>query len=286
MSSILLLYRPKSDNAVFSWGSWRAALPLANMTDRRLSRVARSTDAALVSTRFRVELTQEETFQALVMGPMNVTNGYQYRIRTYTDATFVTPVIDTGWIKPFSGTSGDALSLEWEDSNFWLGIAPFDDDERGIFLIHSFAAPVAGQYWSFEIDDIFNPDGFIDIGRLFMPVAWSPSVNYSYDGNGLTFRDNSLASETLGGSTDYWRRINPRVFRFALSFLAEEEGYAEAYPFMRVAGYDGEVFVIPDPNDAAHIQKRSFLGIVRSMDALSQTAFGLVGTGFQIEEII
>lgn len=287
MGSILLNFNPKSDAAVLSGGDWRTTLPLANLTQPRLSRVARSTDTELTSTLFNVALPQEETFEVLILGPMNTTSGYQYRIRSWPDGTFTgTPDSDTDWIKPFEGSSGDPLELEWEDPNFWLGIIPFDDDERGVFLIHVFDAPVTGQFWSFELDDQFNPDGYIQISRLFMPETWAPSLNYGYNGNGLTFRDNTLAARTLSGSTARWRRLNPRVFRFAFDALPQDEGYADAYPFMRVAGYDGEVFVIPDPDDTAHIQKRSYLGTVTRMDGLSQAMYGLIGTGFEIEEII
>lgn len=285
MSNILLLFRPKSDTASLSWGSWRSSLPLSNVTDPRLSRVARSSNAALTSTRMRVSLPQVQGFRALVLGPMNVTQGYKYRIRSYSNPGFNNgPVSDTGWVQPTTGPSGDALELEWEDPNFWLGIVPFADEERGIYLIHVFATQTFGQYWSFEIDNQFNPDGYVQIGRLFMADWWMPSVNYGYGDNNLTFGNNSLVSQALGGSKSRYRRVNPRVFRLGLDFLQETEGFDEAYDFMRYVGYDREVFVIPDPDDAESIQARSFLGTINQMNGLSQTMFQILGTGFEIEE--
>ena len=38
------------------WGSWQAALPLTNLQDRRLAKVARSTDATAASTQFMLQL--------------------------------------------------------------------------------------------------------------------------------------------------------------------------------------------------------------------------------------
>lgn len=281
---MLLLFQPKSDAATLSWGSWRAALPLNNMLTERLARVARSTDATLANTRFRVTLNEALSFSALVLAGTNVTTSVKWRIRSYTDDTFVTPDFDSDWIEPFIGI---AENLEWGDPNWWLQLVPFDDDERRINLIHIFAtAPTARQHWSFEIDDESNPAGVIDIGRLFMPLAWEPSINYGYGSNGLSFVDNTLRSQTLGGSEDAWRRINPRIFRFAIDYLPESEAYQKAYPLMRVAGFNGEVFVIPDKDDAQFMQQRSFLGRISQMDGIDQVAFQLAGTGFEIKETI
>lgn len=281
---MLLLFQPKSDTATLSWGSWRAALPLNNMLTERLARVARSTDATVESSRFRVTLNSASSFQALALVGTNVTTAVRWRIRSYEDDEFEIVDFDSGWLEPFVGLAED---LEWGDPNWWLRRIPFDDEERRINLIHVFATtPAARQHWSFEIDDTTNPTGVIDIGRLFMPLAWEPSINYGYGDNALTFEDNTLRSRTLGGSEDVWRRLNPRIFRFGIDYLPETEAYQKVYPLMRVAGFNGEVFVVPDKDDDQFMQQRSFLGRISQMDGLSQAAFRLVGTGFEIKEII
>lgn len=284
MGRMLLLYEPKSDAAALSWGAWSSGLPLANITDERLRRVARSVDADPASTRFRVALPAEQSFRAVVLAGLNVTPGYKYRVRAYDDAAFTAMTYDSDWVSPFEGTSGGPLELEWEHPYFWLGIVPFDDPDRGINLIHVFETATDGQYWSFEIEDPYNPDGFIEVGRLFMPSTWAPSINYDYGSNGLGFINNSMSAATLSGSKAFWRRVNPRVFRFTIPMLDEAEAYGEAYRLMQVAGFDGEVFVIPDPDDTLNIQQRSFLGTMSEMDQLTQAVFGRVGVGFQIEE--
>jgi len=285
MGNALFLYEPKSDNATFSGGNWRPSLPLSNMADKRLSRVARSVNTLLASTQFRVSLPTVIPFRALAMGPMNISTAYQYRIRTWS-ADFDLMLSDTDWVKPFDGQAAGPLDLEWEDPNFWFGLTPFDDQERGVWLIHDFGEPQVGQYWTFEIDDQTNPDGYIDIGRLFMPTTFEPELNYGYDSNGLSFENNVLSAQMLNGGTQFSRRINPRVFRAAFPTVREPEAFGDFYRLFRTVGYDGEVFVIPDPDDVANIQKRSIFGNFRAMDALSQTAFGLVGTGFEIKEIL
>lgn len=285
MANIILLYEPKSDSAALTGGSWTAGLPLSNMADSRLWRVARSASALKASTQFRVTFSAVESFKAVVLGPMNVTTAYKYRITTYTTSAFSGAVNDTGWVNPFGGTGGDALDLEWEDPNFWLGVVPFDDEERGVYLIHVYASSVASQYWKIELDDETNSDGHIDIGRLFMAKSIEPTVNYAPAGNGLTFENNSLSVTTLSGGVEWRRRVNPRLFRFAIDKIGEAEAYSKFYPFMRSVGFDEEVFVIPDPDDTTNIQQRSFLGTVNSMDPLAQD-IDTVGMGFEIREIV
>lgn len=285
MGSLLLLYEPKSDAAAFSWGQWTAGLPLSNLASQRLRKVARSLNADPEATRFRVTLPASQSFRALVLGPMNVTTAYQYRIRSYSEG-FAAVVYDSDWIKPFEGSGGGPLDREWEDPFFWMGIEPYDDPDRGIWLIHIFPEATEGRLWSVEIDDQYNTDGYIEIGRLFMPSAWAPSINYALGNNGLGFRNNALSSAALSGAKQFWRRLNPRQFRCVLDQLSDAEAYGSAYRFMQRVGFDGEVFVIPDPDDATNIQKRSFLGTVLEMDPLSQAVLGCAGAGFQIEEII
>lgn len=286
MGNIILLYEPKSDDATFSWGNWTPELPLENLANTNLKRVARSIGIAPEATRMRVALTQSETFRVIVLGPINADLAYLARIRAYTTDAFDVLAYDSDWFAPFDGAGGGSLGLEWEDPDFWLGNKPFEDAERGAWLIHIMPAEVTAQFWSIEIDNPGNPIGHIEAGRLFMGTAWQPSLNYTFSGNGLRFRNNTRSLTTLSGGKRKRRRINPRQFVFAFDYLPEAEGYEHAYRLMQVAGFDGECFVIPDPDDIAHMQRRSFLGQIEEMDALTQAAYGCVGTGMQIEEII
>lgn len=278
----MFLYGPRSDSAALSSGDWQ--MPLANMQNRDLFRVARSADLDLSSTRFGVDLGGVFSFRAIVIGPTNLTTAHKYRIRNYQGSAFGTVGYDSGWVEnqqqfPYG-------SLPFGSPYWYTGLMPWDDPERGAWIIHIFDQEVAGRFWSVEIDDQNNPDGFVDIGRLFMPHHCIPSFNYSYDGNGLSFDNNSLQSNTLAGGRKFWRRANPRVFRLGFEYLEESELYGPIYEMIRQAGYDGEVFVIPDPtDDFRQMQRRAFLGTLNP-DAISQTVPFRGNVAFEIREII
>jgi hypothetical protein len=285
MANAIILYGPRSDSAAFQGGSWSAALPLGNLASPRYYEVARSADASETSTQFQVLLPQQDAFRALVLGHLNVTTSYEYRVRAFETIDFdeeAPPLYDSGWIKPFAGTA----ILDWGHPNWWVGSVPWDDPERKIQLIHVLPQTISSQFWWIELRDESNPAGFIEAGRLFMAEALNPSINYAYEGNGLTFKDNSKRANTLSGNTEVWRRINPRVMSMSFPTVEQTEAFNNFLRAIRVAGYDGEVFVIPDPDDAAFIQQRSFFGRFVQFDPLSQVMFNRVSTGFQIEEII
>lgn len=276
--NMMLLYDDGSRGATLSGGSFETALPLDNLLDPDLKLPARTSDVTLASTKFNVAFDATYYSRAVVIGPANLTPLFKYRIRTYTDA-FTTVDVDTGWVQPAT-SQGDPGSFRWGEDDYWLR-----NDHLGGYLIHVFPDLVPARYWSIEIDDQDNPDGFLNLGRLFMPLGWQPSLNYEY---GATFglRNNTLVSNTLSGGKKFWRRVNPRTMRVSFPLLPESEGFGQAYRFMQRVGFDAPVFVIPDPDDATTINSRSFFGTLTENDGLTQAVVGRVGFGFQIEEII
>lgn len=293
----MVLYNSKSDNGVFSGGGWRSTLPLSNLVDPKQYRVARSTDTDPANTQFRVTLNTLAQFKALIVGPSNLTTAVEYRIRCYNNGTFnigtadASPygysglIYDSGWQKPFEGSGGGPLDREWEDPWFWLGIEPFEDEDRGIVLIHILPAVIEGQYWTIEIDDFYNPDGYVELSRLFMPDVFQPSINYGYEDNGLAFLDNDLSTSTLAGSVQKLRRFSPRQISFGWKYLPEAEHFSAVYRLMQKAGYSDEVFVIMDPDNAADLQRRSMFGRITQMNPIQQSVYAGISVGYQVGEI-
>lgn len=118
-----VLYTP-----VLSGGSWEAALPLANLKDRRLSRVARSTDAAITSTKILIDLGVARPVRLVGLPKHTLSSAAQWRVRgssavltnvaanpqapnSWTSAG--TPVITTGQTDPWGGTA--AILVEDDD---------------------------------------------------------------------------------------------------------------------------------------------------------------------------
>lgn len=265
--SIILTHDCQSDSAVLTGGSWVASLPLSNLQSQRLSRIARTNNATLASTKLLVEFSRIQSLRAFVAGPTNLQDSYQYRVVSYSDA-FVTLDYDSGWITPQAG------------------LPPYASQERRLWVTHILPFSHSSRHWSLELNDTTNPEGFVDIGRLFLGNSWVPSNGIVESNNGLNLANAASISTAFSGAKTSWRRLNPRVYRFGLNIMDESEVFGAAYDFMSISGFDQQVFVIPDPGDTEGLQQRAFLGTLAQMTAIQRTVYQLASTGYEIKEVI
>lgn len=87
------LYTP-----TFSGGSWAAGLPLTNLADRRLAKVARSTDAALTSTTFDTDLLTARYVSLVALPKHTISTAGSVRVRGWS----AVPIID--WLTVGDGS--------------------------------------------------------------------------------------------------------------------------------------------------------------------------------------
>lgn len=283
MGQLALYYGNYADAATLSGGSWASGLPLTNLKSRMLRRVARSANAQLTSTIINIDLGVAQSIPAIFLGPYNASGQLKYRARGANTASLTSPLYDSGWV---AATVVPSLSLAWEDPGFWYGISSSGELELRGWIMHFLPAPVTARYWRIEIDDTANAAGYLQFGRLFMPKKWQPAVNYEPGSTGLSLEDRTVIQESIGGTEYFWRRQEPRVFNCSWPYLKEVDTYGSALNMMRDLGSSGEVFVVPDP-DSTYVQRRSFLGRMRSRDAIGQPLpIDYTSYGFEIKEII
>ncbi len=269
-----------------SGGNWMASLPLSNLQNRRLSRVARSTDASDASTKFDIDLAQARRIRVVALVAHNLSTSATVRIIGDDENTFATPLYDSGAVPMWpAGTIPQDL-LEWEDDNFWLGTvsqqavagyqAPF---------ICVLPAAVIARYWRVEISDTGNSDGWVHIGRLYIADAWQPKHGMR-PGVGLGFGDASAVDASLTGEEFFEPRRKRRTLSFDLPAMSVTEGYQFALEIDRMAGVTGEVLVIPDPSDSENGVRRNFLGRLQSLPALLHSSKRIMSKKYEITEIL
>lgn len=106
-SDVGILYTP-----TLSGGSWNANLPLTNLQDRRLAKVARSSSAAITSTLFDVDLKATRNVRLVAIPKHTLSSAGQVRARGFTTL----PLVDwldfsTGWSTVLTPSrSGAALT--------------------------------------------------------------------------------------------------------------------------------------------------------------------------------
>lgn len=263
-------------------------MPLDNLKDRLLSRVARTIDTATSSTTFTMDFGRRRSIRIMALIAHNLSFSARLRIRASNSPDFSTTVYDETSDVWGSVTEAEwnIDELEWENDNYWAGTFTQEETE-GQTPVSSriLPEPVEARYWRFDIIDTQNDAGFVEIGRLFIGDAFlQPRVNYAYGGS-LGYETKTVVDESLGGSEFFDPREQLRVMRFDLQFLGDQEGFARALELTRRAGIHKEVFVVADPDDDEYGPQRNFLGRLRQLNPLEQAMFQLNSMAFEIKEL-
>lgn len=291
MSNLVLGYPNQVDATyypvAFSGGSWQASLPLTNLRDPRLARVARSTNAALSSTQFQVDLGISRPLRLFGIPKCNLSRNAKIRVRgSNTAGDFTTaPVYDTGWLDVWVIIYGQG-SLPWGSPSWWDGkLAAEEAVDYDVAYIHVTTAEQTARYWLWEIDDTGNAAGYAELARLFMAPGWQPTVNMRY-GAELGVETDTHVERSLGG-VDYYDRHRPRrTVDLAFGHLPESEALSQAFEVQRRNGLDRQVFFVWDPADVANLHRRSFLATLRELTPLEFTRRGLANTAFRLQEVL
>lgn len=286
MKNINLAYPNRIDESTLSAGSWLTTLPLNNLKDRRLSKLARSSDVTLASTKFRVALESARNIGVLALVVNNLSVVAQVKVTGYSDAGFSSVVYTSGWIAAWpSGVIPQNL-LEWEDDNFWLGTlsqqalagyrAPF---------VHYLTTSQVLQWWQVEIDDTTNGDSYVQIGRVFMGANWIPTYNASY-GAALGFQDATTNESSLSGEEFFDARMRYRIYEFNLEWMTETEAYGNVMDMQQLLGISGEIFISGDPDDIINQPRRCFLARMDGLQPPAQSNYGRYSVKFRVKEIL
>lgn len=283
---LTILSEPVSDSATLSGGDWLEELPLGNMqVPAKYHVVARSTSADPADTWFNINLGGPDNVRAIVVLG-NFTTAASMTLTKFADAGFTTPQWTTTTLPLYPAAPFGTIPFgaAW----WYAGIRPWPNPERMAHFQIVLPESTGGQFWRIEISDEVNPDGFIDIGRLFMAGdgVWIPQFNYEPENNQFGIRDNSLKSSTLAGGMRIWRRVNPRYFSFSVKHQDDANVFGPSWRLMDWAGYDREVFVIPQPSDTDHLQQRSFFARISQASPLVQAVCQRGHIAFELSEII
>ena len=286
MANITLAWQNRVDDGTLAGGLWQGSLPLTNLQNRQVQKVARTLNALTTSTQFTIDLGQPRAIGALALVVHNISVLGRVRITASDSPSFAATYYDSGWIDVWPAGQIPIGLLEWEDDNFWLGT--LSASARAGYqspFIHIPASSPTLQHWKVEIDDTGNPDGYIQIGRLFMSNTWVPSVNYAY-GAALGYQDPTLVDLSLSGAEYFDVRSKYRVFEFELEYILGTEAYGYALELQRLSGSSGEVLVVPDKDDTGNIPARSFVGRLLQIGRIRQPKPTAFSVSFQVKELI
>lgn len=285
MANCMLGFPNRTDQSTLSGGAWASTLPLQNLQSREIGEVAQTTDTALASTQFTIDLGRSMKTQIIALRNHNLSITAEYRVTGSLTSDFAVMSHDSGWadVWPVIYPWG---ALEWEDDNWWTG--KYTAEEREGYtteLDHLLPAAKLGRYWRIEIRDVGNPAGFIQIGRLFIGPAWQPKMNMIY-GASIGWETKTEVQEVKSGAEYFDVRTPYRFQKFTLDYMRQDEAFTRAFELQRQAGIHAEIVFIQNPHDTAHALRRRFMCRIRALSAIEYPYNGINSTAFELKELL
>lgn len=151
MPNITLGWNNRTDAGTLSGGSWLANLPLTNLQNRQVQKVARSTNAATSSTQFTMDLGQARTLGAVGLVVHNISVSGKIRI-TGSDTPFTnlftnaSDFTNAAWTKSTVTVTGDATTAP--DGTTTADRLTATGSNSGVYQTVTIGAP---QTYSFEV---------------------------------------------------------------------------------------------------------------------------------------
>ncbi len=263
------------DAATLSGGSWTAGLPLANLQNRILGKVARSTNAAIGSTKFILTYASAIYADVLALVAHNLSQDALYRVSASGG-------YNSGWLRVWAELPSEYL--EWEQDRYWSGLPAASD--IALFtktLVHTMPKDTNGVTWTVEINDTANAAGYVQAGRVFIGTGFQPRYNMSY-GAQIGFETGTSVEEAYSGTEYFDRRNGYRVARFTLEHLTKSEALGDVLALQRNAGIDGEVLFVNDPDDLEWRIQTAFLGRLRTLSPIEHPYPLTHSVAFEIKE--
>jgi hypothetical protein len=284
MANLKLLTDNVADAATLSGGSWQATLPLPNLQQPALARVARSNSAAEANTFIDIDLgATPAVVRCLGFVRHNLSQDATVTITagTFPGASDKYVAGLAAWPRVYS-----YADLAYGHPNWWNGrVGAAEAAQYPMKFIHDTGVNLLARYWRIQISDVSNAAGYVQMARLFMGALWSTAVNYS-PGASLGWQPNTREERSLAGALYFDEKPSMRVFDFSVDGLTDAEAYGRILDLQRTHGISGELLVIPDSDDGTRRHRRDIWGRMRRFDPIANFALGLHRMGITVEEFL
>jgi len=172
-----------------------------------------------------------------------------------------------------TGTKTMAESRALLSDSGWLDAWPTGWDAEtsenlNLPLLHILSEDFDARYWSVQISDPTNADGYVDLARLCITGAYEPSVNFI---GGAEFAHESETTTVYadGGNAIHDERALRRIARFTIAGLLDAEAIGQAIRTMRQLGPRGQCVLVLRPDATADLlPETSFLAVPRELTRL------------------
>lgn len=256
----------------FSGGSYEADYPVGNLKTLPLSKVARTSDLQLTSTKFQASSATAYAGQLSIIYRHNLSREGLIRRRYYSGENLAGDLLhDSGWL-PWLESVYTEDQVDWDGGNWWD--RTYTDDELENTAWHHPYYTEEKLYWKsvlVEFDDQNNAAGYLEIGLAEFETAVEFPVNFSF-GAEYGFESRTLVEEAEGGAQYFERRNKPRIFRGEVNYTLNDDAKGVFLESQRQDDLDGVFFWWPDRENSLHLLRDSFLARNVELGPLSYAA--------------
>ena len=253
--AFILGYANQVDDAPVSGGSWETAYPLTNIKTRYLFQRARSTSDLSSASTIVIDTGENQTIGLVALVRHNISTNGAVQILGYEDSALTELAFDSTALPIYPG---------------------------GEFA-HAFT-PTSARYWKIIIDDGGNPDGYIELGRVFIGWRFDPEVCADWDMS-ISVEPKTTVIEALAGPEYFDSRPNRRVVTGKWSWLTQAEAHGVYLSIQREQDVEKEVYAMFDPSTQFPDQDW-FLGRFRTLSPISWPYVDRHSVGFEISEVL
>lgn len=147
------------------------------------------------------------------------------------------------------------------------------------------AAAVSARYAKVDIDNSGRaPEGYLDIGHLWLSDLWQPERNFSYGAQSI-LADASQTVQSIGGQDYTDVRNKVRAERFEFNALREAEIYGQIADLDGIAGTYNNVLYAPDPG-GTYQNAKALIGRLTELGAVELNSQPTRARAFEVKERI
>lgn len=249
MDNARLIFNNVWDTAILaqSKGSTEPALTIENSQKYNNSRIFRTSDTAEVEILF--DFSSPEFIEAFSLWRHNLTSSAQIRIELFNDAN------QTGDLVYDSG-------LLYADIPKTLGDMVFGKDPLGISAYTGWETATRSIWFDqtyvvksgrLTITNPDNPDGYIEIGRIYSGEVFSPRFNTDL-GHSFKWETDVSQKPTAGGTVHTLDAATYRTLSFNLSHLDSSDRAVFA-DLTRILSTHKDFFIALRPNIGGAIER-------------------------------
>ena len=248
MSNIRLIYdNTEFDSATLSATSEASGFPASNLQEQRRKKTWRST--SLTSQYISIDFGSDMYANCVALINHNLTHNGQFRLTATDNADYESDLkLDTGWI--------DAWQTVWGFGEGGFGEHGFGGVPTatevselfpGVIRIYYFST-TAARYWRLYFSDDSNPDGYFELGRLFLTHYFEPSYNFAWGWKFIP-QDRTQVKYTRGGQPITYILEKQYKVKFNFEWIEKDEAWSYFVDIIRRFGIRKDIVIDMFPDE-------------------------------------